>query len=145
MTDFLVPLVPKRLVSFDGMQVGLPQNQWLTLLDHVDISQWRELTLLVNVHSNNIGGGNAIYIYAVAQSVTPEDPALIFVDHFGIDDYVTIVAGPSPAFFKHVISTPVTNAFGDMIRIVAQSGRTSQNPADLINATISVALSVKAA
>lgn len=143
MKDFLIPLVPKRVVTFDRMQVGLAVNQFFTLLDRIDILQWRELTLLVNVHIHTVGAGNTIYIYAAAQSVTPEDPTLDFIDRFGIDEWVTIESTtPSPAFLKHIIPTggSTTNPFGDMLQIVAEANRTSANP---ISATISVTLSVK--
>ena len=99
-----VPIVsvPEMVFSFPGLANG---SQQLTVLERIDLLQWRELTLRVHVHSHTLTGSNVISVALYPQSWTEEDPGLIFIDANSAGGTTILASATSPCFQVAAIST----------------------------------------
>lgn len=64
-------IVPRTTFDFSGL--GSSQSQAIVLKRYIDVSQYRELTLVVRVHALTIGTGT-INVYLLHEAPTAEDP-----------------------------------------------------------------------
>jgi hypothetical protein len=130
--------VPKRFVSYDGLDLG---SQEIILADKVEVLQWRKLTLLVKVYGHSLasGAGN-IVIGAYPQTASVDDPNLEFIER-------TVLYGPTidasvvaPAYFTTGLPVESLSCFGPLLRVVAFGTRLSPGA---MSATVSVDVSAK--
>ena len=126
--------VRKRTVDFAGLGSGLTQR--LILGDRIEVLHWREITLLVRVHSHSLASGaGTIRVGTLGQSVSLDDANAEFIDPSSFNFVLLDSSTPSTAF----ISAPQTNIY-PMFRLVAEGSRTG---AGALNATVSVEFSCK--
>jgi hypothetical protein len=141
MAGQVIEAAPKRLVDFAGLSSGGTQD--FILADRVPVPSWRELTLLVRVHSHAIASGaGTITIMAAPQSWTPEDPGLTFLTtpSTGWTQLALSNATLSPGFVTTNFIVGNANCTSAMTRLIARGNRTNTGT---LNALISVAFSVK--
>ena len=113
MAGYTISAVPKRTVDFAGLDAGLTQQ--LILADRVDLLQWREATMLVNVYSHSLASGaGTLRIIAFGQSISADDPSLDFIDSANVFAVTLNGSTPSPAYL------PLGKLFHPMVRVVAE-------------------------
>jgi hypothetical protein len=133
MAGALIRAVPKRTINFAGLLSG--SSQAFVLAEELDVSDWREIVVMVKVHSHSVAAGAGfIYIRAYPQSLSAEDPGMQFVDKSAtyfvfIDNTI-----PSPAYLTFNISQ------APRLMLVAEGVR---NGAGTITATVSIDVSLK--
>lgn len=133
MAGYTMSAVPKRTVDFAGLGAGLTQQ--LILADRVDLLQWREVTMLVNVYNHSLASGaGTLRIIAFGQSISADDPSLDFIDSTNFFAVSLNSATPSPAYI------PLGDLFHPMVRVVAEGTRTGTGA---LNVTVGVDFSVK--
>jgi hypothetical protein len=140
MSGLIIMAVPKRVVSFANLPVSTTQE--LVLADRIDLVDWRELTLILNVHGHSLGGTtNTIGIRAISQSWTAEDPKLEFLgDIFSVNiDSDTLI--PELRFIPIAPFGYGGGVISAMARITALGTR-GVNPGAM-DATVSVQISAK--
>jgi hypothetical protein len=80
MSGTVIHVIPRTLYVFDG--VGLNSAQFnVPIARYIDISQFREATIELRVHTRSItgtGGPPKIFVQVIADAPTPEDPAQDF-------------------------------------------------------------------
>lgn len=140
MSGYTFPILAKRIVTFNGIPNGTTQD--IVLADRIDLAQWQELTMLVRIHAHSLGSGaGRITVLALPQSVTSEEPGLMFVSSTAAGPAVAIDATTaSPGFKTGFLRTTGQNCVGKTVRIIARGSRTA---AGAMDATISVELSAK--
>lgn len=142
MAGMVLRVIPKRTLDFSSVSSGSGQAQEIVLAQGIDISQWREVSLMVRTHVNSFSGaiGN-IQIYAYSEGRTAEDPGVLFTTTTAqgtvtIDQ--TVVAG------SYSVNALPSN-FGSMIKIAAKGTRTNSTTGNFIKADVSIDLSMKSA
>src|SRR5689334_17048766 len=116
MSRQILPTIPKRLLNFDGLEIGGSSN--IVLAQEVELLHWRELTLMVQVHSHSLSSGaGSIYVAVVPMSRTIEDPSTAFLpSNFFLT--AAIAAGvPSPTLLTLTLPTLGSGAIADMVYI----------------------------
>jgi len=68
--------VPKRTLDFNSVASGNTED--LVVAQGIDISQWREASLMMRVHVNSVSAGGGIQIFAQVEGRTAEDPGILF-------------------------------------------------------------------
>ena len=65
-------LIPRTKLDFSAL--GISQSQSVFMKRYIDVSQYRELTLVVRVHALNITNTGNIQVLLFAEGPTTEDP-----------------------------------------------------------------------
>lgn len=94
MAGKIIPLVPKRLFSFDSLELSVPFTT--ILAEHIDISQYCEGFLLTRVHSANMAGGY-MTLELHPDGYTPQDPTRSFqtdLQYFSATTYIDHTSAP---------------------------------------------------
>src|SRR4051812_26776913 len=97
MTERVMLVTPKRAFDFSALATG--QSLTIAAADRIDLVPWREVTVQIDVHNHTLAGGSGtIAVQVFNQSVTSEEPAVIFEESF---PFVAVVLGsttPSPGY-----------------------------------------------
>lgn len=135
MSGIVMRLLPRTDYNFNNVQASTSVIIWPT--QDVDVSRYREGTLLVRVHANTIGT-TATFIAALRASLpSKEDPAQFFRAQSDLA-YVQIVnSTPAPSLQPVALPAP----FGGFVSLQLRASQ----PASTTNLslTISVDLSLK--
>ena len=139
-------VVPLRRIDFSHVASG--QTEEMVLAEGIDVSQGREVCLVVRTHSNLISassGGSStvgeIDVYAYLDGRTPEDPGVLFATT-SLLGITQIIAGASvPGYLVSDLGTPT----GALIKVLARGTRVDSFGANTIAADISVDVTVKSA
>ena len=124
------------------MSSGSGQAEELVLAQGIDISNWREVSLMVRTHSTSFGGNiGQIDIYAFLEGRTPEDPGILFATTAPLG---TVTINSSTVVPSYTVNTLGSN-LGAMIKIAAKGTRTSSGGTNTIKADVSIDLSCKSA
>jgi len=141
MAGSVMRVVPKRTLDFTSVSSGSGQAQEIVLAQGIDVSAWREVSLMVRTHANSFAGAiGQIDIYAYLEGRTSEDPGILFASTTPLGD-VTITNSTVPG--TYVVNTLGTT--GAMIKIAAKGTRTSSFGGNTIKADVSIDLSFKSA
>ena len=134
MPGVVMEIAPKRNYDFDDLANAA--NLTCDVVDHVDVSQWCEGTLMVNVHSNSVVAGAQIDVLVVQDGFTAEDPSATFTGAtlatITIDENDT-----APVFVTQAFSTN----FGSMLKVQVKGSQDGSPVA--CNAELSIRLSLK--
>jgi hypothetical protein len=138
-------LFNRRLVDCTPITNGGTQDQIMTR--YLDISPWREATLLLRVHSTNITtSGHVIQIILQFISLSPDDPSLDFVIPLPAAPATTDVAAVAEVqqgmVTPRLIRAPVAANAGTGLRLLARGYKTGSGGANL-SAVLSADLSLK--
>jgi hypothetical protein len=135
-------VVPKRTLDFTSVSSGPNNVQEVVLAQGIDVSDWREISLMVRTHSNSITNsvGN-IQIYAYLEGRTQEDPGILFATTTPQGTYTITASTPQQEYAVNALNA---NA-GAMIKIVAKGTRVHSLTGNTIKADVSVDLSLKSA
>jgi hypothetical protein len=141
MSGIVIPLMAERVVDFSGLSSS-------GLLDHVlaqriPVHQWRQMALIVRIHSLTINGTDGFSVEARLDSFTPEDPTIVWLSFNQNAGSVFINSStPSPTLLRVPIQTIGPAAWASYGAVVARcnSGHTSGLP---LRATISLSLEAK--
>lgn len=139
MAGYVQEAVPERVVDFSTLAVGGVED--VILADRIVLERWRELTLLVHVHSHSLAGGIGditISIYPI--SWTDEDPSLAFLPAASTGSVTIDSTATSPGYLIAPITMYGLNCMGPMARVVAHGHRSL---AGALNATVSIGFSCK--
>ncbi len=132
MSGIIHTIITRRTFTFSNLGNTLTQDVPLTRA--VDVTDARDITLAVRVHSRTVSGGS-IQVIARAISLTSEEPDVDFLSA-GSDLATITLNTAAPTLHLASLSTP----FGQMVRVlVVGTGGTSVT----ITATISVDLIVR--
>jgi hypothetical protein len=138
MTANELPVLPKVAFAFDTLAVGASQE--VVIADRVPLWNWREVTLIVRVHSHTLAGtGNQITVRVYPQSWTPEDPGLTFLNVFLFNVSIGSATG-NPGMLTASVPMLGNGAVADRVRITAIGSRVQAGSMD---AAISLELSTK--
>jgi hypothetical protein len=138
MPGTVLKVIPKTKYDFGSQALGTSQT--LTVARHLDCANYRELTLVVRVHSCTTTDTGQISVIVVAEAPTTEDPA-----------FDTVVAGSHVASLSFT-STPaapklmlaISSSIPSGSKVVVQvSCSTSTGVGGPNNATISADLVLK--
>jgi hypothetical protein len=121
MRGVALPVIPKRFFDFANLANG---QQEVILADRIPLIEWRELTLLVRVHSHTLTGTNTIAINVYPQSWTAEEPGLQFLTGSAAAQTTIGTATPSPGVVALTVPTLGSNAIVGMARVTATATRT---------------------
>jgi len=138
-------LINRRSVDFTPLPINSTQDQIMTR--YLDISAWREATLLLRVHSTNITtSGHVIQIILQFISLSPDDPSLDFVIPLPAAPSTTDVAAVAEVqqsmVAPRLIRAPVAANAGTGLRLLARGYKTATAGANL-SAVLSADLSLK--
>jgi hypothetical protein len=132
----LLRLVPKRKFDFSSVAVG--QSEEVVLVQGIDVSQWREVALLVRTHTNSFTGSvGQIEIKAYLDGRTAEDPKLLFASASAQVSILIDSTTPAPSY---QIGNCGTN-IGALLKISATGTKASSTAA--IVAALSIDMTVK--
>lgn len=138
MAGMVMQVMMKRTLDFTNVLSGSTQD--VVLAQGIDISQWREVSLLVRAHSTSFGAAvGSIAIYALQEGRTAEDPGVLFTSSAQTG---TVTIDNSTTAPMYAVNALPSN-FGSMVKIVAQGKRVATG--NNIRADISVDLSMKSA
>jgi len=142
MTGYIIPCFPRRDINFN---IDTGASQELVLADRVELVNWRYVSLMFRVHAHSLGGTtNTILLGVYAQTISRDDPGLLFIDAANLFSVQIDQTTPS--------STVITLGFPDgpginpppfhapMVRVIAKSTRAA---AGTISGTFSADISVK--
>jgi hypothetical protein len=134
--------MPKRTLDFTAVSSGSGQAQEIVIAQGIDVSDWREVSLMVRTHSTSFGGSiGQIDVYALLEGRTAEDPGILFTTTAALGT-VTINSGTvAPSYSVTSLGTNV----GALVKIAAKGTRTSSLGANTIRADVSIDLSLKSA
>src|SRR5690242_16398185 len=90
MAGAVLPVIPKRFLDFATLPLNTSED--VVVADRVNLVHWRELHLRAEFHSTTLPTGSSIQIIVFAQSWTPEEPGLEFLDTISAGS-VTLTAG----------------------------------------------------
>jgi len=142
MAGTVMRIVPKRTLDFSQVSSGSGSAQEIVLAQGIDISAWREVSLMVRTHSNSFAGNiGEIDIYAYMEGRTDEDPGILFTSTTPLG-MVSITNSTPPG--SYTVNSLGSN-IGSMIKIAAKGTRTSSLGANTITAAVSIDLSFKSA
>jgi hypothetical protein len=140
MAGVVMRIVPKRTLDFTSLAIS--QSEEIILAQNIDVSQWREVSLMVRTHTNSFSGGlGTIDIYAYMEGRTSEDPGLLFATTAALGTVTINSSTTAPAYSVNTLGANL----GSMIKIAAKGTRTSSNTANAIKADISIDVSLKSA
>jgi hypothetical protein len=144
MAGSIVQVIPKRTLDFSAVSSGTGQAQEIVLAQGIDVSTWREASLMVRTHANSFSGNiGQIDIYAYMEGRTPEDPGILFATTTPLGGTTVTINNSSLAGSYAVMSLPAN--IGAMIKVLAKGTRSSSATGNFIQATVSVDLSFKSA
>ena len=143
MAGTVVRVMPKRTLDFTAVSSGIPQAEEIVIAQGIDISQWREVSMMVRTHANYFPGAiGEIDINAYLEGRTSEDPGILFASASPVATVAITNATSAPAY--SVVTCTSTPA-GGMLKISAKGTRTSSTGTNLIKADVSIDLSMKSA
>jgi hypothetical protein len=135
--------VPKRAFDF-GNNIPVGATQSIVLADQVELLHWRELTMIVRVHSHSLTGSNSISVTAWPQSTTPEDPNIVWLTSDKSNSVFIQASTPIPSMLTADLVTIGTDndpyTVANMVQILVQPFRAGVGS---MQATISVEISAK--
>jgi hypothetical protein len=140
MAGAVIRVVPKRTLDFTPVAIGGTEE--IVLAQGLDISQWREVSLMVRTHANSFTANlGTIDIYAYVEGRTSEDPGLLFAATTPLG---TVTINSSTTAPSYSIGSCGSNT-GAMLKIVAKGTRTSSTGVNAMKADVSIDLSLKSA
>jgi len=142
MAGTVLRIVPKRTLDFTAVSSGSGQAEEFILAQGIDISAWREVTMMVRTHATSFGGSiGQIDLYAYLEGRTSEDPGILFATTTPLGTVTINSSTTAPAYS---VSALPSNT-GGMLKIAAKGTRTSSSGTNTIKADISIDLSLKSA
>jgi len=141
MAGMVLRVVPKRTLDFTNVS-SIGASQEIVLAQGIDVSDWREVSMMVRLHQNSIVSTvGKIELYAYMEGRTGEDPGILFTS---ANTLAVVTISNTVAAPMYAVSSLGSNV-GAMIKIAARGTRTSSNASNSIKADISVDLSMKSA
>jgi hypothetical protein len=142
MAGMVLRVIPKRTLDFTNVSSGSGQAEEIVLAQGIDISPWREVSLMVRAHSTSFGGNiGEIDIYAYLEGRTAEDPGILFATTSPLGLVAITSSTQAPSYTVNSLG----NNLGAMLKIAAKGTRTSSSGTNLIKADVSIDLSLKSA
>lgn len=142
MAGTVLRVIPKRSLDFTAVSSGAGQAEEFVLAQGIDISAWRETSMMIRTHATSFSGNiGQIDIYAYLEGRTSEDPGILFATTTPLGVVTINSSTVAPAY---VVTALPANA-GAMLKIAAKGTRTSSIAGNLIRADISIDLSLKSA
>jgi len=142
MAGAVIRLVPKRTLDFTNVSSGSGQAEEIVLSQGIDISAWREVSLMVRAHATTFGGPNGqIDIYAYLEGRTTEDPGILFATTSPLGIVTISSTTVAPMYAVNSIGSNL----GGMLKVAAKGTRVSSSAGNNIKADVSIDLSVKSA
>jgi hypothetical protein len=137
MSGKVIHAIPRTPYDFSLIPPNV-QCPFLAVRD-IDVSGYRELTLLVRVHAVSMTYSNStIYVGTQMESISPDDPASDFLGT-SLGTYVGVTQStPVPTLLMATIPTP----FGGLMNITVEAV-TGGNGGATLKATLSVDLIAK--
>lgn len=136
MTGIIVPVLERTDYNFTGTVAGSMAE--IPIAQNIDVSQYRECTLLVRVHALSFASaGSTIALRARRVAPTEEDPAVFFRDQ-STSWAVTVTQGDTAPRLLNVTVGPNTGGWISLFLVVTQ-GTTGNT----LTATLSADLSLK--
>lgn len=132
MAGTLHNVTTRRTFTFSNTAVS--NTIEIPLVRALDVTDAKELELIVRVHSVNIGTGASLAINAYAVSLTSEEPDADFVKSTAVGTVTLSPSTTAPSLSLASLSTP----FGHMVRITVSG--TQAGSAQAITATLSIDL-----
>jgi hypothetical protein len=111
-TGMTMRVFTRTPVNFDSLRNDT--NQVLWICQHIDVSPFEEVDLVVRAHTATIGSGASIAVEAFPDGWTPEDPALTFVDGSRSYAIVTLSSSSSIPLYK---TQALLSGFGRLVSI----------------------------
>ena len=140
MAGQVIRVIPKRTLDFTTVQSGFSEE--IVLAQGIDVSNWREASMMVRTHSTSFGGNiGQIDIYAYMEGRTPEDPGILFATTSPLGTVTINSSLSAPAY--SVSALPAN--LGALVKIAAKGSRTSSFGSNSISAAVSIDLSLKSA
>jgi hypothetical protein len=140
MAGTVIRVIPKRTLDFSSVTSGSGQAEEIVLAQGIDISQWREVAMMVRTHANSFSGAiGTIDINAYLEGRTPEDPGILFAGSAAAGTY-QITSSTSAG--SYAVATCGSNT-GAMLKITAKGTRTGSAAGQGIKADVSIDLSLK--
>lgn len=141
MAGSVIRLVPKRPLDFTSVSSGSGAAEELVIAQGIDVSQWREASLMIRTHTssffNNIIGQIDINVYVEGR--TSEDPGLLFATATPVSS-ASITASTPPGAYQVISCSSHTGA---MLKIAARGTRTNSLSTNSLRADVSIDLSLK--
>ena len=146
-SDYIV-ICPRRTFDFSGLGIGLIVIQ--TIRERIWVGNYRELTLMVRVHSKNFGSTGSIAISVANELWCPKDPALQFVTSVTPGQSLASVSVSSnaptaspipPGVNGFALGAGTTTSFGSHVRVCAYA--TGGSAVANLYADLSIALILK--
>lgn len=143
MAGTVIRVMPKRTLDFTSVSSGSGQAQEIVIAQGIDISDWREVSMMVRTHSISFAGAaiGSIQINAYLEGRTSEDPSILFASASVAAQVIIDSSTVAPAYSVVGLAS---NA-GAMLKIAAKGTRTSSTGLNTIKADVSVDLSLKSA
>lgn len=138
MAGIVMQIVPKRTLDFNNLANLTTED--IVLAQGIDVSQWREVSLMIRVHATTLTTVGTITLFAQTEGRTAEDPGVLFFDSTLRGSQVLSNA---QAVGFYTVNTVGTN-LGSMIRVVARGNRTTVGTTNM-TVDVSVDLSLKSA
>ena len=142
MAGTVIRVMPKRTLDFTAVSSGSGQAQEIVLAQGIDVSAWREVSLMVRTHANNLSGAiGQIDILAYLEGRTAEDPGILFTSAANV---ASVTVNASTAAGTYVVQTLGGNV-GAMVKVTAKGTRSGSTGANALKADLSIDLSCKSA
>jgi hypothetical protein len=137
----ILTVCPKRTFDFSALAIG--GSQEVVLTQGVDLSTWREASLVVRLHKNSFGSYLGEIDVAVAlEGRTDEESGMLFASPL-TTFYPITVASSAATFYVGKVFTSAGNTVGEMLKISVVGSRTSSGTANSIAADLSIDLVLK--
>jgi hypothetical protein len=131
-------IVSKREYPFTNLVVS--SNQSVVVAKALDVSSYKEATLLVRVHSKDIVANGSIDVIAYSTAPSDEEPQSDFVRASPVLATATISAGTSTT--PELLVQSLTGNFGSHVRVEVKGTRGATSGSNL-KATLSIDVSLK--
>lgn len=134
----VIQLFPIRTFTFTNVQGGLSLT--IPVIRALDVSRWREGTLIVRIHSKDVPSGGTIDVTLTTTSLSEDDPSSTF--NAASAAATVSVTSSLPATVPGLITAALSANFGSMLTLKVTG--TQPAVATTHTAVLSAELSVKA-
>jgi hypothetical protein len=99
MAGIKIQLLPKRVFDFANLAVGGTQK--MALVERIDVSQYTNAVVALQVHNDGITAGNSITFDLVGDGFTDDEPGLIFRTASPLFTSTSLTFSDSPRVFTY--------------------------------------------
>lgn len=136
MAGTVITILEKTELDFGNIPGALAAGPKTYLAQDIDISRYREITMLIRIHANAISGTGTMTFKLESVLPSPEEPNVYFRDATAVASQAIVAGDAAPKLFRVTVA-------GNAGAMASLSVGPSCGAAAVIKATVSVVLSLK--